>query len=307
VSPRHSLLGGAIAVTEAVPGFRGQSLLSESTAKAQWRPGADGSPWPRRPAPLLTRPGFGEGKGMTPQPSPVSPGDTPPERLPRGRHRLPFEYVVENQRRRLLTGTATALAEQGFAALTVKHIIEAAGVSRTTFYANFDNKQDAVLAAHSDAFQRLLSAIVGGCAGEREWPQKVRAAIAAAFALLTDEPSSARLLTLNSVAADMTIGRQVRDSNAHLATLLREGRRHTLYGPTLPDLVEEGLIGAFAGILCGRVLDSGKRSFAVLQSELTQLALTPYIGMPEAARVAADPPSAVPPLPPQASAGVGDD
>jgi AcrR family transcriptional regulator len=220
-------------------------------------------------------------------PRSLGPGDPEPPPLPRGRHRLPFQYVVANQRGRLLAGVGTALATHGYAELTVKHVIDAAGVSRTTFYANFDNKQGAVLAAHRDAFERLLSAIVGACASEREWPLKVRAAIAATFALLAEQPGTACLLTLNPVAADMTIGRQVIDSNAHLAALLRDGRRHTPYGPSLPDLVEEGLIGACAGILGGRLLELGEGSFDELQPELTQLILTPYIGVGEAARIAA--------------------
>src|ERR1700733_6706511 len=111
-----------------------------------------------------------------------APASNPSPPLPRGRHRLPFEVVVENQRRRLLAGAARALAEQGYAALTVKHVIEAAGVSRTTFYANFDDKRDCVLAAHRDVFERLLALLLRACATERDWPRKVRAAVAALFA-----------------------------------------------------------------------------------------------------------------------------
>jgi AcrR family transcriptional regulator len=225
---------------------------------------------------------------MSPRSPAPSPADSPePPPLPRGRHRLPFEYVVANQRARLLGGVATALAERGYAELTVKHVIDAAGVSRTTFYANFDNRQGAVLAAHRDAFERLLSAIVGACASEREWPLKVRAAIAATFTLFAEQPATARLLTLNSVAVDTAIARQVGDSNAHLAALLRDGRRHTPYGPGLPDLVEEGLIGAFAGILGARLLERGVGGLVGLEPEVLQLVLTPYLGVHEAARMAA--------------------
>jgi AcrR family transcriptional regulator len=224
---------------------------------------------------------------MSSQPPRPSPQDSPdPSPLPRGRHRLPFEFVVENQRRRLLTGVATALAEQGYAALTVKHVIEAAGVSRTAFYANFDNKRDCVLAAHRDAFERLVALIMRACATEREWPQKARAALAALLAFMSAEPGAARLLTLSPVAADRPIGQHVRDCNAHLATLLRDGRRHTLFGPSLPDLVEEGLIGGLLGILGARVLAGAESTLTELEPELLQLLLTPYIGLDEAAQMA---------------------
>jgi AcrR family transcriptional regulator len=206
--------------------------------------------------------------------------------LPRGRHRLPFQVVVENQRRRLIAGTARALAEQGYAELTVKHVIEAAGVSRTTFYANFDNKRDCLLAAHRDVFECLLALILRACATEREWPGKVRASIAAIFAFAKETPDELRLLTLNALATDLTIARQVVDSNAHLAALLRDGRRHTPLGPALPDLTEEALVGAVSSILAGRLLEGGAEGLAGLEPELVQLVLTPYIGVQEAARVA---------------------
>lgn len=225
---------------------------------------------------------------MSPQPPSSAPREDPDlPRLPRGRHRLPFEVVVENQRRRLIAGAARALAEQGYAELTVKHVIEAAGVSRTTFYANFDNKRDCVLAAHRDVFERLLALLLRACATEREWPRKVRAAFATAFTFVREAPDEARLLTLDALATDLTIARQVIDSNAHLAALLRDGRRHTPLGSALPDLTEEGLIGAVSSIIGGRLLEGGGEALGGMEHELVQLVLTPYVGAQEARRVAA--------------------
>jgi AcrR family transcriptional regulator len=221
-----------------------------------------------------------------PRPSPEGNPDLPP--LPRGRHRLPFEVVVENQRRRLIAGLARALAEYGYTALTVKHVIEAAGVSRATFYANFDNKRDCVLVAHRDVFERLVRLLLRACAEEREWGAKVRAAIAALFAFAVEAPEEARLLTLDAVAMDLAIARQVIDSNAHLAALLRDGRRRTPLGRALPDLTEEALIGAVSAIVGGRLLDGGAEDLRELEPEIVQLVLTPYIGVQEAARIAGD-------------------
>jgi AcrR family transcriptional regulator len=194
--------------------------------------------------------------------------------------------VVENQRRRLIVGAARALAAQDYAELTVKHVIEAAGVSRATFYANFDNKRDCVLATHRDIFERLLALLLRACATERDWPRKVRASIATVFVFATEAPDEVRLLTLDALATDLTLARQVIDSNAHLAALLREGRRHTPLGPKLPDLTEEGLVGAISAIVGERLLESGVDGLDGLEPELVQIALTPYIGVQEAARMA---------------------
>lgn len=178
------------------------------------------------------------------------------------------------------------LSQQGYAELTVKQVIEAAGVSRTTFYANYDNKRDCILAAHRDVFARLLALLLHACATERDWPQKTRASMAALFAFAKEAPDELRLLTLDALATDLTIARQVVDSNAHLAALLRQGRRHTPLGDALPDLTEEALVGAVSAVIAGRLLESGVEGLDGLEPELVQLVLTPYIGAREAARVA---------------------
>jgi AcrR family transcriptional regulator len=227
---------------------------------------------------------------MNPQPpSPARSGDPDSSwPLPRGRHRLPFQVVMENQRQRLIVGTAKALATHGYAELTVKHVIEAAGVSRSTFYANFDNKRDCVLAAHRDVFERLLALLLRACATERDWPLKIKAAIGAVFVFIAKAPDEARLLTLDALATDLTIARQVIDSNLHLAALLRDGRRHIPLGDALPHLTEEGLVGAVSAIVGGRLLEGGVEGLDRLEPELVQLVLTPYIGVREAARIATD-------------------
>ncbi|HWP32287.1 MAG TPA: TetR/AcrR family transcriptional regulator, partial [Solirubrobacterales bacterium] len=56
----------------------------------------------------------------------------PPElaRLPPGRHGLPREFVVHNQRERLIAGLAEAIAENGYSGTTIAHITRHAAVSR---------------------------------------------------------------------------------------------------------------------------------------------------------------------------------
>ena len=73
-------------------------------------------------------------------------GEEEPEftQLPAGRHGLPRDYVVENQRARLLVGIVRAVAQRGYNAATITAIAEAASVSRHTFYDNFQ-RQGAVL------------------------------------------------------------------------------------------------------------------------------------------------------------------
>jgi AcrR family transcriptional regulator len=66
--------------------------------------------------------------------------------LPRGPHDLAPEQVASNQRMRLIDAMVELLGEQGYAATTVGHVIQRAGVSRKTFYTHFDDRKDLLLA-----------------------------------------------------------------------------------------------------------------------------------------------------------------
>jgi hypothetical protein len=146
-----------------------------------------------------------------------------------------------------------------------------------------------VAATHpvADPTQRNAAEIQANASKPADAP--ARAAIAASFDFMVAEPGAARLLTLKAGATEATVARQVVDSDAFLATLLRDGRRHTPRGPGLPDVTEEALIGALSAIVAGRLLDSGAARLTDLQPELVQFVLTPYVGVGVAARLAAAP------------------
>jgi AcrR family transcriptional regulator len=71
-------------------------------------------------------------------------------KLPKGPHSLTREEVADTQRARLIDAVLTNVGERGYATTTVGHITAAAAVSRTSFYEQFTDKQDAFLAAYRE-------------------------------------------------------------------------------------------------------------------------------------------------------------
>lgn len=82
-----------------------------------------------------------------------------PRTLPRGLHRLSGDVVVLSQQARLVEGTALAVAEKGYAATTVADIIARAGVSRTTFYQLYKDKEDCFLSCFEPLAQSHLALV----------------------------------------------------------------------------------------------------------------------------------------------------
>src|SRR3954451_6443763 len=72
-------------------------------------------------------------------------------RLPPGRHGLPRDFVVQNQRDRLAAGIIAAVSEFGYHETTITQIAPAAGVSRRTFYSYFESKEE----CYFDAFGQI--------------------------------------------------------------------------------------------------------------------------------------------------------
>ena len=224
----------------------------------------------------------------------MSPGALPAEepanegrsQLPRGPHKLPREVVVDNQRQRLLAGVARALAAHGYAEMSVANILTEAGVSRTTFYENFENKRECVLAAHEEAFDRLSGELFRACAAESEWTAKVVAGVAAGIGFAARAPEEAQLLVVDAVAADPTLASRVLASNDYLVGLLRNGREQCPRAATLPELTERALVGATTSIIGMRLLCGQADQLPDLEPQLVQLLLMPYVGVDEARRVA---------------------
>jgi AcrR family transcriptional regulator len=209
-------------------------------------------------------------------------------RLPRGPHKLPREVVTDHQRQRLLAAVAQAVAEEGYAGMNVEHVLVLAGVSRTTFYENFDNKRECVLAAHEQAFSRLSGELVGACAGESEWAAKLVAAIGAAVEFATRAPQEARLLVIDAVAADSVLASRVLASHDFFVGLMRNGREHCPWATELPELTERALVGAVTAVIGARLMSGQVDRLADMQPELVELVLMPYLGVEEARRAAAE-------------------
>jgi AcrR family transcriptional regulator len=76
--------------------------------------------------------------------------------LPRGRHRLTRDDVRRSQYERMVAAMTAAVADKGYAATSVADVLRGAGVSRETFYQQFNDKLDCFMSAFEAAGARLL-------------------------------------------------------------------------------------------------------------------------------------------------------
>lgn len=176
------------------------------------------------------------------------------------------------------------MAERGYDELTVSLIIARARVSRTTFYAQFANKREAVVAAYHDVSERLLAVLEAACAGEGDWSLRVKAGIEAMLEFSVAHPDEARLLATRFDAADARLEESVRGSQRRLVELLGEGRQFTT-GRSLPPIAEEALVGAISMVVTRANLRGAVGIPSELGPQLVQFVLAFYLGAPAAAEL----------------------
>jgi AcrR family transcriptional regulator len=205
-------------------------------------------------------------------------------RLPPGRHGLSPDAVAESQRERLLNGVVEAVVEHGYNATTIAQLIEAASVSRRTFYEHFAGKEECALAAYEMIATHVGEALREAEAEEAAWPDRVRAELATLLGIFAADPTVARFVLLESLAAGGELAARHRASLRCFAELLRPE------APAAPDALaearEQALVGGISTLVVRRLKAGEAGSLEDLLPDLHELVLTSYLGRSEAQRLA---------------------
>jgi AcrR family transcriptional regulator len=209
-------------------------------------------------------------------------------RLPPGRHGLPREFVTRNQRDRLTAGIIAVVAEHGYHAATVTQIVEAAGLSRRTFYGYFSTKEECFLdtydliAGHFGESMLEAAASAGG-----EWPGTVAVQLAAILDAFAANPDLVRFCFVAALGAGERIEARYRLSLERLLAQLRKGMPAPPATREPSLAAEQAAVGGLVALLVRRVEAGQGTTLPELLPSLVELILAPYLGREEAARVAA--------------------
>jgi AcrR family transcriptional regulator len=206
------------------------------------------------------------------------------ERLPPGRHGLPREAVAENQRERLLNGVVEAVAEHGYNATTIARIVEAAKISRRTFYEHFEGKEDCFGAAYAMIEAHVLESMLAAPGAGEGWPERVRARLAALLEVLSRDEAVTRCFLVEPLAAGGEVAARYREAMGLVAAALRPEPPPSQLNMEVRD---QALVGGIATLIVRRLHTAGAAGLPELLPDLTELALAPYTGRREAKRLAA--------------------
>ncbi len=209
------------------------------------------------------------------------------ERLPRGRHGLPPEFVARNQRERLIAALTEVLFEVGYQKTTVSLIGQRASVSKSDFYKHFGSKDDCFFAAYESAVERIRVQILAACARQdaAEWPARVREGISTLLSLLTDDPALASITLAEGLRAGRGVYDRYQAAVESFVPYLRDGAPEAPDGGEVPVAAGEAVVGGIASLLGRRLLAGDGERLEQLLPDVLEFALTPYLGTTEARRI----------------------
>jgi AcrR family transcriptional regulator len=201
-----------------------------------------------------------------------------PRALPRGPHRLPGEVVARSQRGRLAEAVAQAVDEKGYTAVTVADIVARAGVSRTTFYENFRDKEDCFLSSYDASSERHFEGVRDAMAADGDAIARVRAGVAAYLRGLAESPAYARAFLVEVLAVGPAgVERRTRSMERYvelMATWHAELRAARPEIPALGEDVVKVAVGGIAELVDGEVRRGGASALGHLEETLIYVYLS---------------------------------
>jgi len=208
-------------------------------------------------------------------------------RLPSGRSDLPRQFIVKSQRERIVDATAAIVAEKGLAGLTIPEIARRANVSNQTFYSIYSSKHDAFLGAQKVGMHQALQVAVEAYRAQGEdWPRAVAAGLRALIDYLASEPAHAHLNLVDTFAASPE-AIEIRTASMHgFAAYLRPGIEVAEDRTAVPDITAEAVAGGIWQVFHHYIENECVEQLPEAAPQLTYMALTPFIGPQEAAKVA---------------------
>lgn len=213
-----------------------------------------------------------------------APGRRRADQLPGGRHGLPREVVAESQRDRLLDAMTVTVGRRGFHDAHITEVVRRAGVSRRTFYEQFDGKEDCFAAAYSRALADLSAVALSALEAKGEWVEGVRAALAALLDALAASPEAARVCFVEVLAAGPGVTERRDEMIEAFLPLFERAPTELPRDARIFRSLGMGRVADLADALQREIAAGRAVELRALLGELTYLMVLPYLGPGPAAQ-----------------------
>ena len=167
--------------------------------------------------------------------------------------------------------------------MTVGDIAARASISLSTFYANFADKEEAMLAAVDSGSAQMLATTLPAFRRATDWPHAVRGAFGSMFAFCAAETEYTTLGAIDVYAAGKKALEQRDRVMESMEALLVPGYERK---PDASPIAAEAIGGAIYSMIYDQIKRGGAESMQEIAPLATYVTLAPFIGAEEACAVA---------------------
>jgi len=174
-----------------------------------------------------------------------------------------------------------AVARHGYADTTLAELVRLAGVSRTTFYAHFKDKEDCFLATYDSIVEAARERVTQAYRAPGDWRDRMRAGFTEFMAVLASDPAAARLVIVDSLA----LGARALERRAGAANgfeqMLRASFDQTPELGHVPDMTVRAMVGGVRRVIYHQLTEGNPDRLPELVDELLRWVLSYQTLAPE--------------------------
>jgi AcrR family transcriptional regulator len=184
----------------------------------------------------------------------------------------------------MLEAIARTVGDKGYAQTTIQDVLESAGVSSKTFYEQFSDKEDCVVAAYDAVVARVMGVVTKEYLQGSRWPERVKLGLAAFLRFFGYEPGLARMAMVEVLAAGPRARERYAAAVRGFVTFFEDGRADSPHPERLPAHLSEAVVGGITATLYHHVVTGQAEAIPLLLPDLLYCSLVPYLGHASATR-----------------------
>lgn len=192
-------------------------------------------------------------------------------------------FSVESQRDRLLDAMAACCAEKRYAEVSVGDVVARAGVSRSTFYNLFDDKEACFLEAYDEILGHFVTEVIRAIRTPGlSWEDQAENGLRAALSFMSSEPHFSRMCIVDVFSAGPAALERYLSAIRVMAAFINQHRDRSGSRGEIPDEIANYLISGAVVVVRSKIVDDDTESLPEVGPDIIYGVLCPYVGQEEA-------------------------
>jgi AcrR family transcriptional regulator len=184
------------------------------------------------------------------------------------------EEVSAHQRARLRAALVELVSERGYNAVTVRDLVQRAGVSKRDCYRHFGGKEECFLTTYDLIVRNSVRGILASTADEDGWCERLQVGFQTFARQLADNPQPARLALVEAFDAGPAALERMQYTSGLFEALVEKSLSDAAGDVQLPPLVVKGIVAGAARVARARLLTGREHELSMDGDKLLEWALS---------------------------------